>query len=449
MSSPPDRSERPVPGPSGLTLAMTLRDFARGPIPMIEGLQERFGDVSRFRFAGNTMWQFGDPELIEEVMLRKAGDFIKDQVTHELDDLVGQGLLTSEGELWRRQRKLAAPTLQRRHIQAYADAMVRFTRTMMEPWGDTADRAFHHDSMELTLRIVVKTLFNLEMDHEIDRIGRAIEGGMDAFHERVHTVWRFMKDYVDPPLQPVHRRAVETLDDVIGELIRERQRDQSPGDDLLLRLIQARDDEGHAMSERQLRDEALTIFLAGHETTALAITYALYLLANHPGAQQRVHDELEHRSGALGPNAANELPYLNAVTREALRLYPPAWIVGREAVVDVEVGPWRVEKGDQVIIPTFVVHRNERLFDEPLRFMPSRWLDGLEKRLPRFAYFPFGGGPRICIGNHFAMMELVLVLATILRDYRVEDLSESPVELDPSVTLRPKGEVPLRFVRRV
>ncbi|RAL23754.1 cytochrome P450 [Lujinxingia litoralis] len=449
MSMPSTTScSRRSPGPRGLAIAPTLVDFVRGPIPMLRGLQRRYGEAVRFRFAGSAFWLFSDPALIEEVMLRKAECFIKDELTHELDELLGQGLLTSEGELWRHQRRLAAPTLKRRHIQGYADAMVGFTRAMIARWGERVDLDFHRESMELTLRIVVKTLFNLEMDHEIERIDRAFGDAMDAFHQRAHTPWRFVMDYVDPPLTSLNKSAVRTLNEVIGALIRERQQEKEQGDDLLWRLIVARDEEGRAMDDQQLRDEALTIFLAGHETTALAITYALYLLANHPGAQQRVHDELDAFGDEFGSDAVARLPYLKAVANEALRLYPPAWIVGREAARDVQIGPWKLKKGEQVVASPLMMHRHPAYFEEPDRFVPSRWAGDLEKRLPRFVYFPFGGGPRICIGNHFAMMELVLVLAVILRAYRVEDLSETRQRLAPSVTLRPKGEVPLRFVRR-
>ncbi len=439
------------PGPRSLETLVAFTGYLQDPVRFVEKLTSNYGGISYFKVTRSSYF-VSDPELIEDVLVRKSGYFIKDIMVNRLSDLLGSGLLISEGSLWKRQRRLAAPPLQRKHIAKYADTMVDYTERAVDGWesGDTLD--FHAEMMELTLKIVVKTLFNVEFEEKIAEIGAAIDVAMDNFHQQVHTAWGFVPKSVPTPGARRYREAREHLDDVIFDLI-EKRRELGEGDDLLYRLMLARDEDGNAMNLDQLRDETITMFLAGHETTALTVSYAWFLLTRYPETAMRLYDEVE---AVLGDRRATmedveHLVYTRAVVQETLRLYPPAWIVGREAASDVVLGGWLIPKGAQVYISQWAVQRDPEWFSEPDTFLPERWLDGLEKRLPRFAYFPFGGGPRVCIGNHFAMMEAILLVATIARRTRLTPTPETLnrfLKLSPAVTLRPTTPIELRVTRR-
>ena len=447
---PPAR--RVPPGPSKLSYLQTNLEFMTGhQVEFLRGMKRRYGPVSSCWLGTFRTYIVTDPDLIGEVLLDRNDAFVKDAITRDLDDLLGQGLLTSEGELWRRQRKLAAPALTRRQIEAYADWMVDLTEQALEAWSDGDEVELHHEMMALTLKIVVKTLFNVEMDDEIEKIGAAIDDAMEVFHKYTHTLWRFVPDAVPTHLSRKFDAAVAHLDEVVFELIARRRADDTEGDDLLYRFLIANDEDGHGMSDKQLRDEVLTMFLAGHETTALAVTYAWYLLSHNPETARRLFDEVDEVLGDRRATASSvqEMPYLKAVVQETLRLYSPAWIIGREAVRDTQIGEWFVPRGTQVLTPQCVVHLDERFYDAPTEFRPERWEGGeLEKSLPRYAYFPFGGGSRVCIGNHFAMMEAMLMIATMAQRFDLENIMTGELQTQPSVTLRPTVPVSMRIHAR-
>jgi cytochrome P450 len=414
-------------------------------------MKDRYGDAVSYYLGTFRTYQFTDPELIEEVLIRKHRSFHKDAITHDLEELLGRGLLTSEGTFWRRQRKLAAPSLQRRQIRAYADWMVDITERELETWRDGEEFELHHAMMGLTLKIVVKTLFNLEMEDKIEEIGESIDTAMHVFDKSTHTLWRYVPEQIPTHLSRAFDQAVAHLDEVVYDLIDKRRASGEEGDDLLWRFLVANDEDGNTMTDRQLRDEVITMFLAGHETTALAITYAWFLMSHHPDVAQRLFDEVDEVLGDRSATAedVNELPYLKAIVQETLRMYSPAWIIGREPVEDVQIGPYHVPKGTQVLMPQSVIHYDERWFDHPYEFRPERWLGGeLEKELPRFAYFPFGGGARVCIGNHFAMMEAILIIATMAQRFDLENIMTDELETQPSVTLRPSVPVEMRVHER-
>lgn len=438
------------PGPRGLHTLKVQLDFARDQIGCFRAIERRYGTASYFHLGTFETYLFTDPEAIEEVLVKKSRSFHKDALTHELNILLGEGLLTSEGKKWRHQRKLISPNLRRKQIAHYADVMVKHTRQMLAGWKDGEVRAFHHDTMEVTLRIVVETLFNLEMDSDVHQVGRALDTVMEGFHEQAHTLWRFVPEPLPTPMKAKLERAIEELDTLIYDLIDQRREDATEGDDLLYRLIAAVDDEGNQMTDTQLRDEVITLFLAGHETTALAIMYAWYLMTDHRWVLDKVHQEVDEVLGDRVATAedSQKLPYTHAVIKETMRLLPPAWTIGREAIEDVEIAGWTVPKGAQVLLPQSLVHRDPRWFDHPDLFRPERWLDGLEDRIPRFAYFPFGGGPRICIGNYFAMMEAVLVVATMAQQVSMENVSPEPLQTQPSVTQRPATPIEMKVRRR-
>jgi len=453
----PARIPRP-PGPDAIQTVKNHLTFAADPIDGLRTLFNKYGSTSYFRLGTFQNYVFTDPEDIEEILLRKNDSFHKDSMLHELDNVLGRGLLTAEGDFWRGQRKLISPTLRRKHIESYADTMVAHTQEMLDEWKSGEVRDFHEDIMGVTLRIVVKTLFNLDLQAEYLEVGDLLEVVLEHFFERVNTAWRFVPQPLPTPMRAKNRHAVERLDTLIYQLIEMRRRQakadseagRDEGNDLLYRLLMAVDEDGHKMDNRQVRDEAMTFLLAGHETTALAITYAWHFMAAHPDAAAKVRDEVD---AVLGGRAATvedveKLPYTRAFLNETMRIYPPAWIIGREAIEDVEIGGWTIPRGAQVLVPQSVVHMDPRWFEDPEAFRPERWLDGLEKRLPRFAYFPFGGGARVCIGNYFAQMEAVLVVATMAQQIELEDVSPEALRTRPAVTQRPLTAIKMKVTRR-
>jgi cytochrome P450 len=307
--------------------------------------------------------------------------------------------------------------------------------------------------MGVTLNIVAETLFGADVSADAGQMGRIISELMEEFGRILGLAARFQPPaWVPTSSNRRFRASARKVDRVILGIIEARRRRPSDaaGDDLLSLLIGARDEDGGLMTDAQVRDEAVTLFLAGHETTALALTYSLYLLATHPECQARLSDELGRVLGGRAPTIGDleSLEYTDAVLLESMRLYPPAWVMARQALTEVEIGGYRFRKGAEFVMSPWVLHRDPRSFDDSEAFKPERWESDLAQRLPRFAYFPFGGGPRVCIGNRFAMMEAKLVLATALQRFRFEAVPETEITLLPSVTLRPRHGVRLRLVAR-
>lgn len=449
------RPER-LPGPPSSHMVQSMRGLASNQLHFIEALQRKHGDLAYFRLGRLQFYALHDPELIEQMLLTQHDAFIKDPFARALKELLGEGLLTSEGEKWKRNRKLAAPKLKRSQIASYAEVMTRDT-------VEISARAFNEGEavdiwqvmMDLTLRIVVETLFGLPYAHQADQVGHALEQAMHHFDAQQNSVWYFIPRAVPSPRRRAFTHSMRELDRIIRDMIRARTQRGGPGDDLLWRLIQARDDDGEQMSQTQLRDEALTMFLAGHETTALATTYAFDALARNPRVEARFHEELDAlpHDRPIGLDDLDALPYTRAFIKETLRLYPPAWILSREAIQDVTLTQgnrsWHLPEGSILISCPYIMHRKEAYFEDALTFSPERWLDGsLEKSLPRSVYIPFGGGPRICIGTHFAMMELILVVANIARDWRFDLVDRAPIAFEAVITLRPDAPVMMTPKRR-
>lgn len=445
--APPQVRELPFVG-SSLPL---LRDV----LGFLERISAEHGDAVCFHIPGQRIVLFNHPDAIEEVLVTERDHVIKDKLTRELSILLGNGLLVSEGAFWKRQRRLAQPGFHRERIAAYAESMVSITERSIAAWRDGETRIVQEDMMRLTLDVVAKTLFGLELgsSNTASEMGAAIEVLMDRFHG----IGVLVPISLPTPGNRRTRAAIAQLDRIVYGMIEERRRTGDTGD--LLSMLIAATGEGTGegddaklapMTDVQLRDEAMTLILAGHETTALTLSFALDLLARHPDASARLAKEIAEVLGDGAATAADlpKLEYADAVVREALRLYPPAWAIGREATADLVIGGYPIPKGTQIWAAQWVVHRDARWFPNPRAFEPERWLaDGrsLAKKLPRQAYFPFGGGPRICIGNAFAMMEAVLLLVTIARRFRVTRPAgdNAPPKLIPSVTLRPKDGVRL------
>lgn len=399
--------------------------------------------AARLRAVSANLVLITDPELITKILLDRDEAFIKDQFTRDLDILLGQGLLTAEGELWKRQRKLIAPSLQPRQIAAYAASMARIAEAGAARLPANKSVDVHHELMQMTLDIVVETLFGAQLKGEHEEVGRWLELVMEDYARWVRSLARLLPRWFPNRRLARIRRASAQLNRLIDSLIAEKRTGDLTGDDLLTRLLLARDEQGQAMDETQLRDELVTMFSAGHETTALALSYALFLLAHHPEIQARARQEALALD-TLDVKSPEKTPYLAAVIREAMRLYPPAWAIGREPMRDVVVGDFLFKRGDQVLIAPYLLHRDPRWFENPTEFRPERWQDGLAERLPRHVYMPFGGGPRICIGNFFALMEAQLVLAALLRAARFEPEGPADLKLLASITLRPIGGIRLK-----
>jgi cytochrome P450 len=323
-------------------------------------------------------------------------------------------------------------------------------------WKAGETRDVHQDMMGVTMNIVGETLFGADVSADTADVGHIIGQLMDEFSRILGIAARFQPPaWVPTPTNRRLRASSRKLDALVLRMIaarRARPDGGAAGDDLLSLLLRARDEDGTTMTDAQVRDEAVMLFLAGHETTALVLTYALHLLARHPEEQARLGEEIERVLGGRAPALGDleALTFTDAVIQESMRLYPPAWGIAREAIRDVEIGGFAFRKGAEFVMSPFIVHRDPAIFPEPEAFRPSRWENDLLRRLPRFAYFPFGGGPRVCIGNRFAMMEAKLVLATIIQRFRFEPAAErsAALKLLTSVTLRPEGGVRLRLAAR-
>jgi cytochrome P450 len=438
------------PGPRGHFLFGNLPEFAHDVLGYLTFCAHEYGDVTHLRLGSYEAYLLNHPDLIDEVLRKQREKFVKHSFFWKhVRAIFGTGLLTSEGDFWLRQRRLAAPAFHPDRIATYGDVMVSYADRCVDGWRDGEVRNVHEDMMRVTMEIVSKTLFDADVGSDVDQLGHQFEVVLREIAQRFRRPFK-IPDWIPTPRNLRYRRGIRELERFVFRVLAERRADPRDRGDLLSMLMAARDDDGHAMSDAQLRDELVTLFLAGHETTAIALSWTWHLLAHHPLVKDRLvkelFDELERRPAKV--EDLPRLPFADAVVKEAIRLYPPAYVLGREAIVDCEVGDLAIPKGATVFMSPWVMHRDERWFASPEKFLPERWLDGLAARLPRFAYMPFGGGPRVCIGDRFAMMEAVLILATVARRYRFERTSDAEIVPFPSITLRPEGGVWMKLARR-
>jgi cytochrome P450 len=443
-------SQAPLPpGPKGSLIMGVMRDFNRDTLGFITRLRD-YGDVVRSRFLYVHAYFLYNPNDIESLLTTNAKSYRKAQSLRSpfFHRLVGNGLVTSEGDFWRRQRRLAQPAFHRQRISSYGDVMVQYAERAIDTWKAGEHRDIARDMTRLTLEIVVKTLFNSDVSNDADHIGQILSGLVKPFASQATVKW-----ILDNRLPtPGHRRyfnAVSEIDRIVFRIIAERRASGYDEGDLLSMLLEAQDDDGTQMTDQQLRDEVMTLFLAGHETTALALSWSWYLLATHPEAEKKFHAELEEVLDGRAPNVSDlpKLKYTEMIVKETMRLYPPAYAVGREAIEETEIGGFRVPKRTQLFAFQWVTHRDARYFDEPDAFKPERWTNGDPS--PKYAYFPFGGGPRQCIGNYFAMMEVVLLMATIGQRFRFKLDPEHKVDVLPVLSLRPRNGIKVILEPRI
>jgi cytochrome P450 len=418
----------------------------RNPLGLLRDGFRDHGDVVRLRFGTTRALFLAYPDHIRHVLHDNDRNYDKHNVDYAmLRRLLGNGLLTSDGAFWNRQRRLIAPMFHRQRVDGFCNLMVNSTLEMLERWDALAQSGEPFDVVaemtRLTLAIVAKALFSADVSDEAEAIGAALTEVNRQLGEfsLLDMFWM-----IPTPRKRRFRAAVQTLDEVVGKIIDARSRAAARNEDLLSMLLEAIDEESNkGMTPQQVRDEVLTLLLAGHETTANALAWTWYLLAQNPEAENKLHDEIASALGGRAPSALDlpQLRYTRMVVEESMRLYPPAWAISRNAIGKDEIGGYPVRPRTNIIICSFVTHRHPSYWEEPERFDPERFSSERSQRRADFAYLPFGGGPRICIGNTFAMTEAQLVVATIAQRYRLRIVPGHPVELHPLITLRPRHEI--------
>ena len=427
------------PGPPDEFGLKRLLRMSRDPLGFFTSLRRDHGRFVHYRIGPRRVFFLADPELIQDVLVKQARSFLKDQGLESTKPLLGEGLLTSEGEFHRRQRRLAQPAFHHARIAAYGATMVEHTQRAAARFRAGEPLEFVPEMMRLSLGIVGKTLFDTDVASDADTVARALGVAMDTFTLARVPFWRLLL-YLPVPSTLRFARARRELDEVVYRLIRVHRESGRDRGDLLSMLLLAQDVEGGtgAMTDRQLRDEAMTILLAGHETTAVALAWTFYLLSRNRAAEAALHDELDSVLRGAPPTAddVKRLPYAELVLSESMRLYPPAWAIGRRAHEPVALGGSELQPGDAAVMSQWVVHRDAELWPDPLRFDPLRFEPARKAARHRFAYFPFGGGPRVCIGDGFAWLAGTLLLATLAQRFRFELVSGQDVVPRPRVTLR-------------
>lgn len=427
-------------GPPPQWLWGNLGEFRRGQLAFYERCREQYGPLVPFRLGWHRFLMVCEPSAIEEVLVSKNRAFHKHYVLRFLKPVLGQGLLTSEGDLWLRQRRMVQPAFARAHLVRYAESMTRHAAEVSSGWAPGSRRNIHRDFMQLTLQIAAETMLGVTLREECQQVGEALETVQQDFSQRFSSLVP-LPTWAPTPGQRKLRSAIQSLENLIARLVAERTASPSGSVDALSALLtQFPPGESGALPPL-LRDEVMTLLLAGHDTTSNALAWTFYLLAQHPGADQRLADEVRNVVGGRLPTFDDvaELHCTRQVVQESLRLYPPAYAFGREAIQETTVGGVPLRKGDNIVIPQWVIHRDPRFYEDPLKFSPERWTESFAADLPHFAYLPFGGGPRVCIGNQFAMLELVLIVATIVQKFRLRLEPGRPVVPEAAATLRPKG----------
>jgi cytochrome P450 len=428
-------------GPSEGLKRWSLGPLNDNPLDYFTKVAREYGDIAGLRVLNFRSIFINHPDLIEEVLVTNARKYSKGRVLRANRHVFGEGLLTSEGDFWLRQRRLAQPAFHRARIASYAATMVEYTQRMLNGWRAGEERDAHREMMRLTLQIVGKTLFDADVERDAQEVGKSLELLLEIGANFRRAI--FVPHWLPTPTNLRVKREVAQIEKILYRIIGERRASGRDAGDLLSMLLSAQDEDGSRMTDRQLRDEAITLFLAGHETTASTLSWTWWLLARNPTVEAKLHAELDAVLGDRAPSLDDlpRLAYAGHVITESLRLYPAAWGMARLAVEDHEIAGYPVTKGMGVAMAQWVVHRDPRWYDTPEEFRPDRWENDLWKRLPRFAYFPFGGGPRQCIGNAFALMEATLILATIARKFRLRLVANHPVAPLASITLRPRHGV--------
>jgi cytochrome P450 len=447
------------PGPSYILPYRLLRKFLREPLKLLMDVSHTYGDIAHFKFGRQNVYLLNHPDFIEDVLVTNYKNFIKSRGLQVSKRLLGNGLVTSEGEYHDQQRRLIQPTFYPKRIKSYADIMVKQALIMCNNWHDGTILDIHKEMKNLTLAIICKTVLGYDIEPEHDEVGDSLLTCMKYFNRLLMPFGELIEKIPLLPINKGFQKAKSDLDSIVYRMIKEHRKKLDEGhekqedDDLLLTLLQAQDEEAGIgrMTDLQLRDEVMTIFLAGHETTANALTWTYYLLSENPTTETRLQEELNSVFGnnktTITVDDVPRLEYTEKILTESMRLYPPAWALGRQVIDDYKVGGYTIPKGSIILMSQYVMHRDPRYFPEPDHFYPDRWTEEFKKQIPRFSYFPFGGGIRGCIGEPFAWLEAILLIATISRQWRIKHVPSHKVELKPLITLRPKYGMHMKITK--
>jgi len=439
------------PGPKRIFPGSIFLRFRKNPLSFLEQMAHEFGNVSYLRLGRENIFFVNHPDFIRDVLVTNDHNFTKSRAFAHTRKLLGEGLLTSEGDFHRRQRRMIQPAFHSRRIAGFAEAMTKNAERMRSRWHDGATLDVLHQMMQLTLAVVAETLFGADLESEASEVGAVLSATMESLSTRMLPLGAMLAKLPLPGTRRMEACRAK-LDEIVYRLINERRRSAREHDDLLQMLLIAQDEEDSTarMTDEQVRDEVMTIILAGQLTTANALSWTWYLLSKHPEVETRVHEELDRVLGSRPPLLADlkTLSYTEKVITESLRLYPPAWMTARRAVNDYKVAAYIAPARSIVMMSQYVMHRDARYFRDPLRFDPERWTPEFNVALPKYAYFPFGGGPRGCIGEGFARMEMILIVATLAQQWKLRLVPGHRVVPQPLIALRPKHGLSMTALRR-
>ena len=453
-----EKPPKPIPKRKGIPFVGSTFDFARDPLGFLTGLQRQYDRLVQFKAVGRLITLTLTPEDAKHILQENNKNYVKSAAYDVLKMFLGNGLLNSEGDFWRRQRRMAQPAFHKQRLALLVDGMNRETTELIAHWKNrdlTGPLLVSEEMMHLALAVVTRSLFSSDVKNHLENVSESITIIIQTAYKELFNFFPFTRNWPTPRTIR-YRRAVRKTEAIIYEIIEHRRRQpaETRHDDLLGMLMETRDeDTGEQMTNQQLRDEVTTIFMAGHETTANALSWTFYLLANHPDVTEKVREEINRVLGLKNlptVETLRELTYTTQVIQETMRLYPPAWIFGRQPLHSDQFGDYRVEVpgADGMLICPYLLHRDPRYWKNPETFDPEHFLPEQVKLRPTYAYLPFGGGPRLCIGNNFAMMEMQIVLTLLIRDFDFQPVDQKIVEPEPGITLRPKGGLRLRVQAR-
>jgi len=431
------------PGPRGLPVLGNTLQFGRHTFDFLRRCRE-YGDVVYFEVLGQPFYQLNDPADIHHVLVDNNENYTKGSfLTKQFGEFLGKGLLLNEGDDWRRQRHLVQPAFDPERISIYAEMMTSYTERLLDSWEAGTPRDIHTDMTQLTLEVAASTLLDIDIRAESSELRTAFHDITEEFRKRTARPVS-LPQWIPTPRNRRYQHALEQINDIVYEIIARRRTE--PGNGVVSMLLAASDESDETVDNKQIRDEIVTLLFAGHETTAVALTFTWYLLATHPRQEERLVTELDDVLDGESPtmSAVPDLEYTRKVLKESLRLYPPVFGILREPVQDDQISGYQIPAGATVAMNQIAVHHDPRYFDDPKAFTPARWSDDFEESLPQFAYFPFGGGPRRCIGERFAMLEATLIVATVAQQYHLELVSDRDLTLKPSVTTRPEKPIRVR-----
>ena len=449
-----EKGKNIAPGPRTKGILGNLKDRRNRPLELFTTSLQKYGGVVRFRMGPMTVHLVSEPEGVKRVLQENYKNYIKGFGYDKLAPVLGNGLLLSEGEFWRRQRKLSQPAFHRQRLMRFGEMMVQTTEEAIDSWvknGDQGPIDISHEMMKITLKVVGETLLSEKVGNTADRVSEALDILLPQANKRILALIHLFEG-VPTPWNKKFRNAIKTLNEIIHGIIEERRKTGEDKGDLLSMLMQAQDeDTGEQMSNQQLRDEVMTIFLAGHETTATTLSWTLYLLSKHPDVRKKCEEEVKRTLNGRKANFedTHRLPYLTQVIQESMRLYPPAWIFSRQTLEADEICGYHIPKGSIVLVSPYAIHHWDRFWENPEGFDPERFTEEKNEKREKYSYIPFSAGPRQCIGNNFAMMEAQLILATILSKVECNLVPGYKIEPEPLITLRPKNGIMMRIIEKI